>query len=1826
MKFLKKAFTLSIFFLIVMEPLSAGTVGSWTDVSYDTNIFFPQGETNLIQGFSFTSGFSLESNATTCTFNSCMPVTGDIYLNGGTLYLLQDFILRNTSNLVNAGSISGGGHIVELAENIDVLRFSPTLGGKIVLVQSAISDEVYVPVNSVDWRYDGNYFVSGSNGGGGIKHIKVFTFDGDNIVEVAREQVEASEDVISVGWHPYENLIAIGGKKKGSPGTVGVYTFDEVTKNLDSYWKDEEEFKSGATAVSWHPTGNWLAVGGIYNSTKLDVVSIYEKEGATEFASYTFPANQDVSWDAMDWDISGSYLAVGLDTVGTNSTLAILHFDGSTLTFTRGTYTGYTVRALDWHPTDSLIVVGLQDSSIERLRLYHFNPDTWMLDELTTATIGETSQDILSVHWCSAGRKIVVGLEAGSGSEVRVYSFDSTNTTFSLDTETEFGLNVNAVRWSPSCCYVAIGNGETSNYFLSVWGFPCEESVLSIRDITHFYLNSDVSLQSPILFENDCVINTRDNKFIIQDRGNIVIGPDSTVHLEHGRVRFDKPGSITFLSPTSRLHLQNTTLELASDAFVGNGSVEIDNDVEVRGPYNFWFATRETSTVDSFSSLRVVDDATLKLGRISGGLEPIYFTDHTSSLIFDNGSFIITPSGATLTKGTIDVQGRCTFSIDSTNYQEALVLGDGTADNNVTMTIRGGSELDLLQGSLIIDPSHPDSLLFLGNEAQLSLESTSTFYLRNSLNFVNGVLYLATGATVTKDSGVYLTTNKTRLYDHYQDFYLTGTLSSVDSVVLDQNDELILRHGNLSKTITVSRNDNAIYGDGLLSGNIIFNDENSTLTWNIDAKVDEYSMILNDGVLSLERDLDFYQDLQGFAVVGDVTLSGTLNLDNHVMHVSANDSAWTGSFYCSGNGSCMVFSAKVSLSGTWTIDGVHTIDGNGQTMELLSTAQLFVAPDSTLTIRNMVLKNLSGTKLSCLASSAQVVFDNVLLVQDGDYKFDAGSIIFRNKVDLLGGSGCSDEATYSFSYNSDQSSMIDGNSTFYIMRGVRFELGNQSAGASDQPLEFVDWTSVLHLDESILRIVDQGLKLKSGRMRVSNSSILDVDTTYGVTLGDGSVATNDFFVEIEGDARLSIDSGVLYYNNVAKEDRIIFIDTPATLRINTIDGLTAQKDMLLKNGTLSFPEVDYLETLGSAVIDQYHVRHIHDSPYSSHMVQGRFQTGFGYLLIDDGFVSMQSGRATVPFVFDPGTSTLCGVGIIESSLTLRDKDTTVLMGLESELNSDIALNGGTLNLSTHLVFVGDKTITGSGKIVLNKNKFYFGSDELTLTHTIFWDMSSAVYLGGKTSLSGTWTFSGVGSLNGDGNIIDISSGGRIVVDPDSTLYLSDIVIKGLGDNHGTFIFMNDGSQIYLSNVSIVLSSDYTMTIGGVYVEGPTTWYMDNYSWAFDQLASLTVDGMTLWKDSLDKFIPGDILFGAPESCYLTLLNSGTIKEVANGEWIMSETTLLGNREDVIHPDIDNIYLFLSTIDHGPFNLYFDSDTTMSYNIYLGPHHNMQLAADMTLNGSTWYIHFSRANEPLLLIDPGKTVTLRDIVLKDFHPSYVSFGDATSELVFGGGTTIEFIDDFTLTRRWTFTGNCKLKGFDTKITLGSGGVIDVYDGSSLTLEDLTISGLSSTLNNLRCRTNDGSIVLKDSELALSNDYVFDTGSLSFEHDVKLTGTRTFVYSSSMTSTIASESRLYVDHGVTLRYDPPIANGHLLYMTNTTSKLHLNGCVLCSTPTGLILKRGMVFFDNYVTLSAEGLLQSEAIVFGDPVDVSGTDDLIIVPLGGSYVETYGYIDTK
>jgi len=104
--------------------IQAKAVGNNTAVFETLSpIFFPAADSNnSMYGFVHPiGGFTLENASTSCTFNTVMPVSGTIKMNGGTLYLLQDMTISNTVQLDGLGAIYGNNHTLYLPETVTAL-------------------------------------------------------------------------------------------------------------------------------------------------------------------------------------------------------------------------------------------------------------------------------------------------------------------------------------------------------------------------------------------------------------------------------------------------------------------------------------------------------------------------------------------------------------------------------------------------------------------------------------------------------------------------------------------------------------------------------------------------------------------------------------------------------------------------------------------------------------------------------------------------------------------------------------------------------------------------------------------------------------------------------------------------------------------------------------------------------------------------------------------------------------------------------------------------------------------------------------------------------------------------------------------------------------------------------------------------------------------------------------------------------------------------------------------------------------------------------------------------------------------------------------------------------------------------------------------------------------------------------------------------------------------------------------------------------------------------------------------------------------------------
>ncbi|MFC1894763.1 hypothetical protein ACFLYH_02325 [Candidatus Dependentiae bacterium] len=186
------------------------------------------------------------------------------------------------------------------------------------------------------------------------------------------------------------------------------------------------------------------------------------------------------------------------------------------------------------------------------------------------------------------------------------------------------------------------------------------------------------------------------------------------------------------------------------------------------------------------------------------------------------------------------------------------------------------------------------------------------------------------------------------------------------------------------------------------------------------------------------------------------------------------------------------------------------------------------------------------------------------------------------------------------------------------------------------------------------------------------------------------------------------------------------------------------------------------------------------------------------------------------------------------SIRLEHADTQLNLSIQSSLNSDIQMRGGKIILDSDLNFADDRIFTGSGNVDLAGYSIYFGGKrDLNLTHSIIWENATDVNLTSKIIFSGNWVIDGSETLNGHGNIFDLSSGGTFYIGHNSTLNLTDIVIKGVGIDKGWFVFQDNTSTMSLSNVTFELDNRFTVSVGKIFTEGPTTIILKDYDFTLN---------------------------------------------------------------------------------------------------------------------------------------------------------------------------------------------------------------------------------------------------------------------------------------------------------------------------------------------------------------------------------------------------------
>jgi len=166
-------------------------------------------------------------------------------------------------------------------------------------------------------------------------------------------------------------------------------------------------------SLAWHPSGNYLAVGGWDG---LGIIKVYHFDGSLlmPVASYI----DDVGWQRMQWSPDGRYLIVGSRVDYGLYGFEVFSFDGVSLTLLIDRKHEDTGGAPCWSPDGKYLAFTANASSL-LLQVYRFDGSSLIY----SAQINVPSTFFL--QWSKDGRHIITG----GGGGLLVYDFDGTALT-----------------------------------------------------------------------------------------------------------------------------------------------------------------------------------------------------------------------------------------------------------------------------------------------------------------------------------------------------------------------------------------------------------------------------------------------------------------------------------------------------------------------------------------------------------------------------------------------------------------------------------------------------------------------------------------------------------------------------------------------------------------------------------------------------------------------------------------------------------------------------------------------------------------------------------------------------------------------------------------------------------------------------------------------------------------------------------------------------------------------------------------------------------------------------------------------------------------------------------------------------------------------------------------------------------------------------------------------------------------------------------------------------------------------------------------------------
>jgi len=560
-------------------------------------------------------------------------------------------------------------------------------------------------------------------------------------------------------------------------------------------------------------------------------------------------------------------------------------------------------------------------------------------------------------------------------------------------------------------------------------------------------------------------------------------------------------------------------------------------------------------------------------------------------------------------------------------------------------------------------------------------------------------------------------------------------------------------------TFLTEETDNKMLGFGWFKNGFALEDSNATCTFDSVFPVSG-DVYLNGGSLYLDQDLIFRN-------MTTWQTSGNIYGNDYTVDISSSVTGLGNIAYGQTFESSRVnINSDLIVSGTVKFRGDCLFNGNGKRILLNDDGYLLVDSNATVTFKDVYVDGITEGKIYCLDDSSKIVLDDVRWIQDGDYSFTNGSLKIFNNVDFSG--------SYTFFYQSSQTSTIDTHSYWNVSQGLKLSMGKKNGDGDVQPIYFVDGTSVLNLENCCLSITSSGASLTRGLMVLDRGVEIEINSTsstHGLILGDGTDVGNIDFCFHPG-ARVLFSKGHLAYENtdprslrsrsgeallVRSADSVFYINDDVQLEGIALDTHPSSQMFLADGKNLSYVNCRILY------------------PGVEFELGGSRYNNYTNLMSGDGDIFLRRGVLT-PYTYVSGANNILhGNGDVSGKIILQDDSAELSLDINGVIIGDVDLNGGLITLDHDAIFSQDAQFTGSGIVDISGYAINFGLNDLELTNSINWQGNGGtISINSNASLSGTWTFDGACCLDGSGHTLEIKPGGKIVVSPGATLKLENL--------------------------------------------------------------------------------------------------------------------------------------------------------------------------------------------------------------------------------------------------------------------------------------------------------------------------------------------------------------------------------------------------------------------------------------------------------------------